>query len=340
MFKENELKKINKQINLQKKIILITHYNPDGDAIGSILSFQKYLNKKGCMSEIIVPNNFPKFLKFLPDSKKILIAEFQIKNAYKKIMSADIIFCLDFNNLSRINILKNILIKSTAKKILIDHHENPDNYFFDYIYNQTSSPATSQIIYEIILYNKDLNLIDKEIATCIYTGIYTDTGGFRFKLTSSRTHQIISKLLDYNISSDKIISNILDQNSINKLKLLAKMLNQIKVLQNYQTAILYLSKNDMKNYKFTKGDTDGFVNYGLSLLGINFSIFLIEDVKNNFIKISFRSKNNFDVNKFAKKYFKGGGHKQAAGGISTDSIENTIYKIQNILQNEIKKKSI
>lgn len=332
MFKENPLKQIYNTINVDKNIILLTHFNPDGDAIGSILSFQKYLIKKGLKSEIIIPNNFPKFLKFLPNAKKILIAEFQKKIAYNKIISADIIFCLDFNNLTRIEILKNILIKSKATKILIDHHENPEIIFFDYVYNHTSSPATCQMIYEIILYNKDLHLIDKDIATCIYTGIYTDTGGFRFKLTSSRTHEIISQLLQHNIYSDEIISNILDQNSLNKFKLLAKMLNQIEILKHYQTAILYLSKKDIKNYKFHKGDTDGFVNYGLSLSGINFSIFLIEDLKNNFIKISFRSKNNFDVNQFAKKYFNGGGHKQAAGGISTESIQNTISKIKNILQ--------
>lgn len=336
MFKNNKLIQINDQIKFDQKIILLTHFNPDGDAIGSILSFQKYLTKKGYTSEMIVPNNFPKFLKFLPDAKKILIAEFQKNIASTKIMSADIIFCLDFNNPERIEILKNILIQSKAKKILIDHHEHPEITFFHYIYNQTSSPATCQIIYEIILYNKDLHLIDKEIATCIYTGIYTDTGGFRFKLTSSRTHEIISQLLQYNIYSDKIISNILDQNSLNKLKLLAKMLNQIKILKNYQTAILYLTKNDIKDYKFNKGDTDGFVNYGLSLLGINFSIFLIEDFKKKIIKISFRSKNNFDVSNFAKKYFNGGGHKQAAGGISIESIKNTISKIKHILQYEKK----
>lgn len=336
MFRKNEFTTINDQIKHYKKIILLTHYNPDGDAIGSILSFQKYLTKKGYTSEIIIPNNFPKFLKFLPNTKKILIAEFQKKTAYIKIMSADIIFCLDFNNPLRVEKLNNVLIKSKAKKILIDHHENAKINFFDYMYNQTSYPATCQIIYEIILYNKDFNLIDTEIATCIYTGIYTDTGGFRFKLTSSRTHAIIAQLLQFNIYSEKIISNILDQNSLNKFKLLAKMLNQIEILKKYETAILYLSKEDIKDYKFNKGDTDGFVNYGLSLLGINFSIFLIEDLKNNLIKMSFRSKNNFDVSKFAEKYFNGGGHKQAAGGISKESMKDTIDRIKNILQDENK----
>lgn len=335
MIDKNAWKKLGYQFENQKKIALLTHYNPDGDAIGSTLSFQKYFQYKGVKSEIIVPNDFPKFLKFLPGSKKILISEFNEKEAHHKIISADLIFCLDFNTLSRIQNLGKLLIQSNAKKILIDHHEDPQSDFFDLVYTETSSSSTCQMIYEIIRCNEDLNLIDKEIATCIYTGIYTDTGGFRFRLTSSKTHQIIANLLQLGIQSDKIISNIMDNNSLNRLKLLAKMINKIEVLASAKTAILHLTKNDIENYELNKGDTNGFVNYGLSLSGIDFSVFLVEDLKNNFVKISLRSKNDFDVNKFAKKYFNGGGHKQAAGGKSMDSIENTIFKIKNILQNEV-----
>ncbi|MCB9202073.1 MAG: bifunctional oligoribonuclease/PAP phosphatase NrnA [Flavobacteriales bacterium] len=312
------------------KILILTHYNPDGDAIGSSLALQKYLELKGKEPEIIVPNDFPKFLKFLPKAKKITIAEYRKKFVPISIKEADLIFCLDFNSPKRIQQLEQNLIESKAKKILIDHHQEPEQ--FDLMYSDTSAPATCQMVYEVIEKLGDKDLITEEIATCIYAGIYTDTGGFRFRSTSARTHRITADLMEKGIKNDEIISNILDNNTLSRFMLLAEMLRKMEVLEEKKTAILYLTRDDMLKYGYQKGDTEGFVNYGLSILGVQFSVFLVDDLKNDFVKLSFRSNTDFDVSTFAKKHFNGGGHKQASGGKSEESVEDTIKKIKTILE--------
>ena len=187
------------------------------------------------------------------------------------------------------------------------------------------------MIFQVIEQLEKTNLIDLEIAQCIYTGIYTDTGGFRFRSTSSKTHQIAAELLRIGVKSDEVISNILDNNTPSRFFLLAKVLNTMQVWTDKKTTILSISRQDMQNLGYQKGDTDGFVNYGLSISGVELSIFLIEDLKQDFIKLSFRSKSNFDVNEFAKLHFEGGGHIQASGGKSHLSIEETIGKIYQLL---------
>ena len=331
MFSKEDLSQIKNLINTKKNIVIVTHYNPDGDAIGSSLGLKHFLSNQGFSAEVIVPNDFPKFLKWMPDAKKITIAEYKKKKASELIQNADIIFCLDFNTYSRIGILQEWVQKSHAIKILIDHHQQPDD--FDFIYSDTDIPATSQMIYHFIDALEQTHLVNEEIAQCLYTGIMTDTGGFRYRSTSATTHKIIAELIEKGANPAEISSNTWDNNTISRLKLLSLVLGRIELTKNNSVAILWLKRDELLEFGFEKGDTDGFVNYGLSLFGVEVSTLFIEDLYEDFIKISFRSKNDTDVNQFARKFFNGGGHINAAGGKYHKSIEETISDFKNILKN-------
>lgn len=322
MFTSAELSEIKNLLNPENKIVILTHYNPDGDAIGSSLGLKHYLAVKGIAAEVVVPNDFPKFLKWMPEAKKNVIGEYKRKVAADLIFEADVIFCLDFNAASRIGILGDWLTKAKGKKILIDHHQQPES--FDFVYSDTTIPATSQMIYHFIEAMEDEALVNKDIADCLYTGIMTDTGGFRFRSTSATTHRIIANLIEHGADPAMITANTWDTNTVSRLQLLALILGRIEVVNDGRVAILSLTRNELKEYGFQKGDTEGFVNYGLSILGVKMSAFFMEDLFEDFIKISFRSKDDVDVNQFSRKYFNGGGHINAAGGKSFESLAETI----------------
>ncbi len=322
MFTPAELLEINTLLAPENRIVILTHYNPDGDAIGSGLGLKHYLKAKGIHAELIVPNDFPKFLKWMPEAKKVLIAEYKRKVAAELIADADVIFCLDFNAPSRIGLLGDWLTNAKAKKILIDHHQQPEP--FDFVYSDTVIPATCQMIYHFIEAMDDEKMVNREIAECLYTGIMTDTGGFRFRSTSADTHRIVANLIEKGADPSMITSNTWDTNTVSRLQLLALILGRIEVVKDGKVAILYLTRDELKTYGFQKGDTEGFVNYGLSILGVKMAAFFMEDLYEDFIKISFRSKDDMDVNRFSRKYFSGGGHINAAGGKSDESLEGTI----------------
>ncbi|MFZ4931878.1 DHH family phosphoesterase [Chryseobacterium sp. Mn2064] len=322
MFTPAELLEINTLLTPENKIVILTHYNPDGDAIGSSLGLKHYLKGKGIHAEVIVPNDFPKFLKWMPEAKKVTIAEYKRKLASDMIAEADVIFCLDFNSPSRIGLLGDWLVKAQGKKILIDHHQQPEP--FDFVYSDTVIPATSQMIYHFIEVMNDEQLVNQDVAECLYTGIMTDTGGFRFRSTSATTHRIIANLIEKGADPAMITSNTWDTNTVSRLHLLALVLGRIEVVNDGRVAILSLTRNELKEFGFQKGDTEGFVNYGLSIAGVKMSAFFMEDLYEDFIKISFRSKDDVDVNQFSRKYFNGGGHINAAGGKSMDSLPGTI----------------
>lgn len=333
MFTPAELLEINTLLTPENKIVILTHYNPDGDAIGSSLGLKHYLKAKGIYAEVIVPNDFPKFLKWMPESKKVIIAEYKRKLAADMIAAADVIFCLDFNSPSRIGLLGDWLVKAQGKKILIDHHQQPEP--FDFVYSDTVIPATSQMVYHFIEAMDDEKLVNQDMAECLYTGIMTDTGGFRFRSTSATTHRIIANLIEKGADPAMITSNTWDTNTVSRLHLLALVLGRIEVVNDGRVAILSLTRNELKEFGFQKGDTEGFVNYGLSIAGVKMSAFFMEDLYEDFIKISFRSKDDVDVNQFSRKYFNGGGHINAAGGKSMDSLPGTIeiFKARLIEEN-------
>ncbi len=333
MFTPTEISEIKKLLTPAQKIVIITHYNPDGDAIGSSLGLKLFLKEKGIEADVIVPNDFPKFLKWMPEAKKIIIADYKRKLAGEAIYNADVIFVLDFNASHRSgNLVGPWLEKARAKTILIDHHQQPDN--FDFIYSDVTIPATSQMVYHFIQALEEEELVNQNIAECLYTGIMTDTGGFRFRSTSATTHRIVANLIEKGADPAMITSNTLDTNTVSRLHLLALILSRIEVVKDGKVAILWLKRDELKQFGFQKGDTEGFVNYGLSIMGTQVAAFFMEDLYEDFIKISFRSKDDVDVNQFSRKYFSGGGHINAAGGKYHKSIEETIEDFKEKVENE------
>ena len=333
MFTPSEILDLNKLLKPENKIVIITHHNPDGDAIGSSLGLKHFLKQKGLEAEVIVPNDFPKFLKWMPEAKKIIIADYKRKQAGEAIYNADVIFILDFNASHRAgNLVGPWIEKARATKILIDHHQQPEN--FDFVYSDTTIPATSQMVYHFIEALDDEKFVNQDIAECLYTGIMTDTGGFRFRSTSATTHRIIANLIEKGADPAMITSNTWDTNTVSRMHLLSLILSRIEVVKDGKVAILWLKRDELKEFGFQKGDTEGFVNYGLSIMGTQVSAFFMEDLYEDFIKISFRSKEDVDVNQFSRKYFNGGGHINAAGGKYFKTIEETIEDFKEKIEAE------
>lgn len=332
MFNFSELAQIKNLLQPSSKVVIITHYNPDGDAIGSSLGLKHFLGAMGIDATVLVPNDFPKFLKWMPDAKKIVIAEYKRKIAGEAIYNADVIFCLDFNAHHRIGILGDWLAKSWAKKILIDHHQQPEN--FDFVYSNTALPATCQMVYHFIEALGEEDKVDQNVAECLYTGILTDTGGFRFRSTSADTHRIVAKLIENGANPDKITSSTWDTNTVSRLHLLSLVLGRIQLVKDGKVSILYLKRDELKEFGFEKGDTEGFVNYGLSLAGTKMAAFFMEDLYEDFIKISFRSKDDVDTNSFARAHFNGGGHINASGGKYFKNILDTIEDFKQKIEGE------
>ena len=332
MFTQSQLQEIKNLLLPENKVVIITHYNPDGDAIGSSLGLKHFLKTLGLEPIVIVPNDFPKFLKWMPEAKKTIIADYKRKMASDAIKDADVIFCLDFNAHNRIGIVGDWLANATAKKILIDHHQQPED--FDFVYSDVTIPATCQMIYHFIEALGKEDLVNQNIAECLYTGIMTDTGGFRFRSTSADTHRIVANLIEKGADPSMITSNTWDTNTVSRLHLLSLILGRIELVKDGKVAILYLKRDELKEFGFEKGDTEGFVNYGLSIAGTKMSAFFMEDLYEDFIKISFRSKDDVDTNAFARAHFHGGGHINASGGKYFKNIYETIEDFKEKIEEE------
>ncbi|MCG1037603.1 DHH family phosphoesterase [Polaribacter sargassicola] len=323
----NELKVF---LEKPRSIVIVGHRNPDGDAMGSTLALKHYLDKKGHNCTVVVPNEYPEFLHWLPGSETTFRFDWQNNQSQKAINRSDIIFLLDFNALHRVGSdMQNTLEKYPKDFAMIDHHQQPDDV--KYMYSDVTICSTCQMVYQFIEMNNDLDLIDADIATCLYTGIMTDTGSFRFRSTTSTTHRIIAALIDKGAKNDKIHNNVYDANSYNRLLLLGQALSNLQILPSYKTAYITLTSEEKKRFDFQKGDTEGVVNYALSLKGIILAAIFIEDNEQKNIKISFRSKGSFSVNKFSRNHFNGGGHDNAAGGKSSDSMSETVTKFVTLL---------
>jgi bifunctional oligoribonuclease and PAP phosphatase NrnA len=311
-----------------KNISIITHWSPDGDAMGSSLGLYHYLKNKGKNVRVIVPNEYPGFLSWLPGNKTVLNFQTDEKKIKPVLEKSDVVFILDFNSYGRIEKLGALVAGTKAKKILIDHHQQPED-FADYFFHDVKACSTCELIYEFIEGVDSKKAIDKNIATCLYTGIMTDSGSFRFPSTTAKTHRIVAELIEAGADNDIIYNNVHDDYSYERLKLLGHCLNKMEVLADYHTAFISLSEAEQDMYHYQKGDTEGIVNYALSIKGIRFSAFLTE--RDGIVKISFRSKGSFDVNKFARKHFSGGGHMNAAGGKSDKSLDEAVLDFVNLL---------
>jgi len=325
-----DILEIKELLSSPKRIVIIPHKNPDGDAIGSTLGLLHYLLKLNHQAVVIAPNDFPNFLKWIPKQDTIFKYETEQTESDDLINSADIMFTLDFNAFHRTGNMETVLTNSNAIKIMIDHHQQPDDYA-KYMFSDVTMSSTCEMVYHFLEKLDALEYIDKDLATCLYVGIMTDTGSFRFRSTTSTTHKIISKLIDNGADNTQIHNNIYDTNSYNRLQLLGCALNNLKVIPESRAAYITLSQSELQNLDYKKGDTEGFVNYALSLNNIVLAAIFIEDKQNKIIKISLRSKGDFSVNELSRAHFEGGGHTNAAGGKSDLSLATTVDKFISIL---------
>ncbi|MNQ01829.1 Bifunctional oligoribonuclease and PAP phosphatase NrnA [compost metagenome] len=315
-----------------KKIAIIPHRGPDGDAMGSTLGLYHFLLKNNHQPIVISPNEFPHFLDWMPGAGSVKIFEKDKENCTKILEEADIIFTLDFNALHRVGAMEEVLSKLKAPFIMIDHHQYPHDYA-TYTYSDIAFGSTCEMLYNFIVYLGKKEDIDETIGTCIYTGILTDSGSFRFPKTTGDTHRIIAELIDLGVKNTVIPTLLFDNSSFGRLQLLGRALQNMKVLTEHKTAYTTLTQDELDSFDHVKGDTEGIVNYGLSIKGIIFTAIFIENKEERMIKISFRSQGDFDVNQFARNHFDGGGHHNAAGGKSEVSMEETVQKFEDLVKN-------
>ncbi|WP_303317141.1 bifunctional oligoribonuclease/PAP phosphatase NrnA [Flavivirga abyssicola] len=325
-----DITSIKQLLSTPKKIVIVPHKNPDGDAIGSTLGLYHYLIKGNHQVNVLVPNDYPTFLKWIPGNDTILKHDSQTKACDALIEAADIIFTLDFNAFHRTGSMETVLANSSALKIMIDHHQAPDDYA-TYMFSDVTMSSTCEMVYHFIDMLGDTDLIDANISTCLYVGIMTDTGSFRFLSTTSKTHQIVAQLIEKGANNTEIHNNVYDTNSYERLQLLGCALSNLKVIPEAKTAYITLSQEELYKYDYKKGDTEGVVNYALSLKDTVLAAIFIEDKQEGIIKISLRSKGNFSVNELSRAHFGGGGHTNAAGGKSHLSMEDTVAKFISIL---------
>jgi len=330
---DNILKSVTKLFSEKRNIILIPHSSPDADALGSCLALYHFFKSKNEVN-IISPNEYTEILNFLPGSENILNYERDKENCENIINNGDVIFTLDFNSLGRARNLSSLISKSSATTIMIDHHENPDNYA-DITISNSKMSSTCEMVYDFIC-SIDKSIIDNKIATCIYTGIVADTGSFRFPSTTSKTLKVGSELINHGVNVTEIFEKLHNNFQFNRLKLLGSTINNFKRISGLPVVYTSITDNDQKVNNFKKGDSEGFVNFGLSVADILCSVLFIEKKDEGLIKISFRSKGDFKVNIFASKYFNGGGHEHASGGISRLSLKETEKKFIKDIKKYIK----
>ncbi len=328
-FNSRHIDQIKTLLTQPSKVMITTHYKPDGDAIGSSLALASYLKHQGHTVNIITPSDYPDFLYWLPGNGDVINFEYNPGKSKQITSEAEVIFCLDFNTISRMEKFGEYVMKSGAKKILIDHHPGPET-FCDFTFSFPEACATCELIYYFILALDHIKAVSSDIAVCLYTGIMTDTGSFRFASMTADTHEVIAALIRCGAANFTIHENIYDNFSLERTRFLGYCLkDKLVVLPEYNTAYIPVSKAELEQFKHRSGDTEGIVNYALGIKGVRFAAFFCE--RDSLIKISFRSKDEFSVNDFARKYFSGGGHRNAAGGRSTDTLENTISKFLSAL---------
>lgn len=307
------------------------HQKPDGDAMGSALALFHFLRKIGHNATVVSPTNWAKFLNWMPGCNEVVDFEAQIQKATALAENADILFCLDFNAMHRTKKMETLLLGIKCVKVLIDHHEQPAEEHFDYGVSNILKSSTCEMVYDFIVKSPFADKLDLDMAACIYTGIMTDTGSFRFGITSAQTHQAVAHLKELGLNHSIIHENIYDNFLETRLRFIGNaLLNRLDVLYEYNTAVMAISRYDLIKYQIQTGDTEGLVNYLLTIEGIKLGALLIDRAEER--KWSFRSKGDFDVNELARNHFEGGGHKNAAGGRSSDTLEESLKKFKEVLK--------
>lgn len=327
----NDIDVLKTYFSKTRNIVLVAHKNPDGDAVGSTTALAMFYKKLGHNAQVILPNGIPEFISWIPGVDEVYRYDLQNAQSKKSLDDADVTFLLDFNALHRVgDDMQKGLEEFTGDFIMIDHHQQPDDIAM-VTYSDTSICSTCQMVYHYIDALGQTDAIDAAIASSLYTGIMTDTGSFRFSSTTSTTHRVIADLIDKGAKNATIHNQVFGNNSYSRLQLLGKSLTNLKIIEGCKTAYITLTQEDLNFYNYKKGDTEGVVNYALSLKGIVLAAIFIEDTDQGIVKISFRSKGKFSVNQFARSYFDGGGHDNAAGARSMVSLEQTVAKFTSLV---------
>src|SRR5690606_25378463 len=313
-----------------KRIVITTHHKPDGDAMGSSLGLFNYLIQKGHHVRLITPSDYPIFLHWLPNNPEVIVYTEKPDESRQHIAEAELIFCLDFNSLLWRHEMETYVREAEGKKIMIDHHLEPEG-FDDYRHWSINACATAQLVYDFIAVKmQEPELINKDVASCLYTGIMTDSGSFRFPTTTAEVHHIVADLINCGAENWKIHQLVYDNFSENRLRFLGYcLLNKLEVFPEFNSAIITLRKEELDKYQIKTGDTEGIVNYALSINGIRLAVLIVE--RQDKVKLSLRSTGDFPANEICKKYFNGGGHRNAAGGASDDPVDVVREKFNTIL---------
>lgn len=318
-----------------RSIVITAHFNPDGDAIGSSLALYHYLIKLGHTVHVIMPNDYPRFLHWLPGHAEVVNFEKHKEAAKTHIAGAEVIFCLDYNALKRTQDMEESLRAAKARKVLIDHHPEPEA-FAEFELHTTAASSTAELIYDLIALMGDLERLDENIAICIYTGLLTDTGSFQFSCTTPKVHRIVAELMELGLDSTAVYERIYNNSSENRLRFFGYCWNErMYIDRKNHYAIIDVPIRDQLRYHLQRGDTEGLVNTPMQIDGISMSVMATE--QEGYVKLSFRSKGEIDVNLLAREHFDGGGHRNAAGGKSKVSLAETVARLKQVVPDHLNK---
>jgi phosphoesterase RecJ-like protein len=327
MIVANEIVELIRQSN---KIVITSHKSPDGDSVGSSLGMYRFLQGLGKESVICHPDPCPPFIEWLKDGDEIVDFDNDPQRVTDYMADADLIFCLDYNGAGRVGSeMSELLTQATAKKVMIDHHPFPET-FFDISASHPEVCSTAQLIMELIVLSGNEALLNERVGTPLYLGIVTDTGSFRFSSVTSRTHELLGLLLEKGVKHSEVHEKTFDNNRLDRMKLHGYAIaERLEIIPEYGIALVPLTEADLERFNYKKGDTEGLVNVALSVEGVSAAILMAE--KDGKVKMSFRSLGSIPVNVFAKENFDGGGHANAAGGISSLSVDETLNKIKSLI---------
>lgn len=318
-------------LNQPKQVVITMHQKPDGDAMGSTLGLYHLLTQLGHQCTVISPTNWATFLNWMPACDKVLDYESQTEKSNKLIEEADWIFCLDFNVLSRTKRMEPVLASAKAQRILIDHHREPQTEVFAYGISDVNKSSTAEMVYDLIIESGYGDQINPQIGECLYAGVMTDTGSFRFPSTKASVHKMVADLKEKGLEHSHVHEELYDNFLESRFRFVGHvLLNRMEVFYEYNSALIAIPQVDLIKFQVKTGDTEGLVNYALSIQGIKLAAVIIDRGEER--KSSFRSKGDFDVNTFARTYFNGGGHFNAAGGFNKESLEEVVVKFKSAIK--------
>lgn len=315
-----------------RTVVITTHHKPDGDALGSSLGLMHVLRRCGHRVQVVLPSEYPGFLNWMSGADETVDFIRSSSRAVAALEQAELVFCLDFNDPARVEAMEEALLKSQATKVLVDHHLDPKTEHFHVCISLPSQASTSEIIVHLAVVLELDHLLDRNAAECLYAGIMTDTGSFRFNSVTASTHRAVARLMDAGVRNDWVFERIYDHNSEKRIRFLGfTLLEKMKVIPEFSTVIMTASQEDMDRFEHAPGDLEGIVNYGLSISGMKMSVLFSQ--RDGLVKISFRSKGAFSVKEIAEKHFHGGGHRNAAGGRSNAGLESAVQTFIDLLPN-------